>query len=202
MTKKNSKSSKKLLEAQMLFRVTNEEKIRFQNKAKRMQTSPSKILRDFVQHSDKLQYLFSHEDEQEFNASLGRLNGQVNRMSYELNRINNHDGFISNNTLEDVKDLLNEVGNKYDEILTAIYSNVQPTKVATKKEEISLPSYASAYAKSLAKQLKEDQQKLADAIANNADPEERRILQDYVTEDENDLQRELRIDKRSHNASE
>ena len=111
-------------------------------------------------------------------------------------------GFLSSNTLEEVKDLLNEVGEKYDEILTAIDGNVQPTKVAPKKEKISLPSYASEYTKDLAKRLEDDRKKLADAIANNADPEERRILQDYVTEDEDDLQRELRIDKRSHNASE
>lgn len=148
MSTKNTKSSKKLLEAQMLFRVTNDEKIKFENKAKRMQTNPSKILRDFVQHSDNLQYLFSHDDALQFSVSLGRLNGQVKRMSYELNRINNHDGVISNDTLEEVKDLLNDVGEKYDEILTAIYGNIQPTKVDRKSKE------------------------LADAIANDAEPDE------------------------------
>lgn len=197
MTKKNSKSSKKLLEAQMLFRVTNEEKIKFQNKAKRMQTSPSKILRDFVKHSDNLQYLFSHDDEKQFSVSLNRLNGQVNRMSYELNRINNHAGFLSNNTLEEVKDLLNEVGEKYDEILSAIYGNVQPSKIAP-KEETSLPSYASEYTRNYAQQLKDDQKKLADAIANGAEPDVRRMLQDNIADDEKLLHDSLVQDKKEY----
>lgn len=200
-TKNDNKIDDNLLTSKIYCRVTDNEKIKFQNKAKRMHMSASKMLRDLIKYSDKLQYLFSHDDAQQFSVSLNRLNGQVNRMSYELNRTNNHAGFLSSNTLEEVKDLLNEVGEKYDEILTAIYGNVQPTKVAPKKEKISLPSYASEYTKDLAKRLEDDRKKLADAIANNADPEERRMLQDYVTEDEDNLQRELRMDKGAHNAS-
>lgn len=196
MAKKNSKLPKKLLESQMLFRVTNSEKIRFKNKAKRMQTSPSKILRDFVRNSDKLQYLFSHEDAHQFTASLGRLNGQVNRMNYELNRINNHDGYFSSSTLDKTKDLLNDISNKYDEILTAIYGNIKPTK----KAKNSLPPYASDYTKKYAKQLAEDKHKLDDAIANNADLEEIGMLQDWVQSSEDTLQTSLNDDKRLHNA--
>lgn len=200
MAKKNSKLPKKLLESQMLFRVTNSEKIRFKNKAKRMQTSPSKILRDFVRNSDKLQYLFSHEDAHQFTASLGRLNGQVNRMNYELNRINNHDGYFSSSTLDKTKDLLNDISNKYDEILTAIYGNIQPTKNATKKAKNYLPSYASDHSKERAKQLAEDKHKLDDAIANNADLEEIGMLQDWVQSSEDALQKSLDTDKRNYDA--
>lgn len=187
------------MEAQILFRVTPEEKIKLQKKAKRMNMKPSEMLRDLVKYSDKLQYLFSHEDAQQFTASLGRLNGQVNRMSYELNRINNHAGLLSNNTLDEVKDLLNEVGSKYDEILTAIYGNIQSTKVATKKEKNSLPSYASDATKDLAKQLASDRQKLTDAVANGTDPDERRMLQDNVNDTEEALHDSLAQDKREHN---
>jgi hypothetical protein len=199
MTDKNSqKSAKKLLDAQVLFRVTSDEKIKFKNKAKKMDMKPSKILRDFVRYSDKLQYLFSHDDAQQFTASLGRLNGQINRMSYELNRINNHAGLLSNNTLNEVKDLLNEVGGKYDKILTAIYGNIQPTEITTQKDRNSLPSYASDYTRSLAKQLASDRQKLTNAVANGADPDERRMLQDNVSDTEEALHDSLAQDKREH----
>lgn len=187
------------MEAQILFRVTPEEKIKLQKKAKSMNMKPSKILRDLVRYSDKLQYLFSHDDAQQFTASLSRLNGQVNRMSYELTRINNHAGLLSNNTLNEVKDLLNEVGGKYDEILTAIYGNIQPTKITTQKDRNSLPSYTSDYTRSLAKQLASDRQKLADVVANGADPDERRMLQDNVNDTEEALHDSLAQDKREHN---
>lgn len=199
LPKNNQEKPKKLLEAQILFRVTPEEKIKLQKKAKSMNMKPSKILRDLVRYSDKLQYLFSHDDAQQFTASLSRLNGQVNRMSYELNRINNHAGLLSNNTLNEVKDLLNEVGGKYDEILTAIYGNIQPTKITTQKDRNSLPSHASDYTRSLAKQLASDRQKLADAVANGADPDERRMLQDNVNDTEEALHDSLAQDKREHN---
>lgn len=189
------KSNKKLLEAQILFRVTPAEKNKLKSKAKRMHTSPSKILRDFVRYSDKLQYLFSHEDAQQIYASLGRLNGQVNRMSYELNRINNNAGFFSDNKLDEVKDLLNEIGNKYDDILTAIYGNIRPAKV-TSQERSSLPSYASDYSHKLAKQLADDRKKLADAVTNDVEPDMRRLLQNNVNDTEEALQEALEQDRR------